>query len=68
MTINHAVLLFAAEERDGDLEFRAYDPNDVRAPMTIRFDRAAQTFLFPPRHYFDGGPVTLYEIYAGLLS
>ena len=68
MKINHAVLLFAAEERDGDLEFRAYDPNDARAPMTVRFDRAARTFLFPPRHYFDGGPVKLYEIYAGILS
>jgi hypothetical protein len=29
MTINHAVLLYDAAERDGDLEFTAYDPNDV---------------------------------------
>lgn len=68
MTINHAVLLFAAAERDGDLEFQAYDPNDASAPITLTFDRAARTFLFPPRHYFDGGPVRVYEIYAGLLS
>ena len=68
MTLNHAVLLFAAAERDGDLEFRAYDPNDAGAPITVTFDRAARTFLFPPRHYFDGGPVKVYEVYAGLLS
>jgi hypothetical protein len=68
MTINHAVLLYGAEERDGDLAFRAYDPNDASAPITVTFDRAGKTFLFPPRHYFHGGPVQIYEIYAGWLS
>ena len=68
MTINHAVLLFAAEERDGDLAFQAYDPNDASSPITVTFDRAGKTFLFPQRHYFNGGPVQVYEIYAGLLS
>ena len=68
MTINHAVLLYEAAERDGDVEFTAYDPNDVAGPITVRFDRVAGTFLFPPRDYFDGGPVKVYEIYAGMLS
>jgi len=68
MTINHAVLLYDAAERDGDLEFTAYDPNDVAGPIVVRFDRTAGTFLFPPRDYFDGGPIKVYEIYAGLLS
>jgi hypothetical protein len=68
MTINHAVLLYDATERDGDLEFTAYDPNDVAGPIVVRFDRTAGTFLFPPRDYFDGGPIKVYEIYAGMLS
>jgi hypothetical protein len=68
MTINHAVLLYDAAERDGDLEFTAYDPNDVGGPIVVRFDRTAGTFLFPPRDYFDGGPIKVYEIYAGMLS
>ena len=68
MTINHAVLLYEAAERDGDVEFTAYDPNDVAGPITVRFDRVAGTFLFPPSDYFDGGPVKIYEIYAGMLS
>jgi len=68
MTINHAVLLYDAAERDGDLEFTAYDPNDVAGPIVVRFDRPAGTFLFPPRDYFDGGPIKVYEIYAGMLS
>jgi hypothetical protein len=68
MTVNHAVLVFRAEARDGELAFTAYDPNDAGAPITMTFDHAARTFLFPPRHYFAGGPVTVYEIYAGPLS
>ena len=68
MTINHAVLLYDAAEGDGDVEFTAYDPNDVAGPIIVRFDRTAGTFLFPPRDYFDGGPIKVYEIYAGMLS
>jgi hypothetical protein len=68
MTINHAVLLFGATEDAGDLVFEAYDPNDASGPITIRFDTAAETFLFPARNYFTGGPVQVYEVYRGLLS
>ena len=68
MTINHAVLLFAATEDEGDLVFDAYDPNDASGPIAIRFDGAAGTFLFPARNYFVGGPVQVYEVYGGLLS
>jgi hypothetical protein len=68
MTINHAVLLFGATEDGGDLVFEAYDPNDASGPITIRFDGAAETFLFPARNYFTGGPVQVYEVYRGLLS
>jgi hypothetical protein len=68
MTINHAILLFDAEERDGDLVFQAYDPNDASGAITLTFDTAGQTFMVPVRNYFDGGPVKVYEIYAGLLT
>jgi hypothetical protein len=68
VTLNHAVLLFDADERDGEIVFQAYDPNDPRQAITLRFDRGARTFVFPPRAYFDGGPVKVYEIYADWLS
>ncbi len=68
MTLNHAVLLFDAEERDGDIEFHAYDPNDASGPITITFDRMGRTFMYPSRRYFDGGPIKVYEVYAGLLT
>jgi hypothetical protein len=68
VTLNHAVLLFEADEHDGEVVFQAYDPNDPAGPITLTFDRTARSFFFPPRRYFDGGPVKVYEIYAGWLS
>ena len=68
VALNHAVLLFDAEERDGEVVFQAYDPNDPAAPIAVTFDRTAGTFFFPSRRYFDGGPVKVFEVYAGLLS
>jgi hypothetical protein len=69
VSLNHALLVFDGDEDADGIHLRAYDPNDPRAPVTITFDRAAQTFVFPPRIYFAGGPIKVYEIYrAGLFG
>jgi hypothetical protein len=63
VTLNHALLVFDGDENDDGIHLNAYDPNDPSAPVTITFDRAARTFMLPPRHYFAGGPIKVYEIY-----
>jgi hypothetical protein len=63
--INHALLVFDADSRGGEIRFRAYDPNDVERPVVLVFDRASARFRFPRTPYFAGGPVNLYEIFTG---
>jgi hypothetical protein len=67
ITLNHALLVFDGDEDADGIHLRAYDPNDPSEPVTITFDRAAQTFLFPPCAYFAGGPIKVYEIYRAAL-
>jgi hypothetical protein len=63
--INHAVLVFDAEPREGEVVFRAYDPNDVDRPLELRFELERARFRFPTTAYFAGGPVDVYEIFTG---
>ncbi|MFM2082040.1 MAG: hypothetical protein RL380_731 [Verrucomicrobiota bacterium] len=63
LTINHAVLLYAATTNASGLQFLAYDPNQPRAPQPLQFDAASKTFLLPRTDYFPGGRVDAYEIY-----
>jgi hypothetical protein len=63
LTINHAVLLFAAVLHRKTISFSMYDPNDPRAPLELTFDRRTATFRFPTTAYFEGGPVKVYEVY-----
>jgi hypothetical protein len=65
LTMNHAVLLFAAVLHRKTISFSMYDPNDPRAPLELTFDRRTATFRFPTTAYFDGGPVKVYEVYHG---
>ena len=67
VSLNHALLVFDGDEDADGIHLRAYDPNDPSAPVTLTFDRAARTFMLPPRHYFAGGPIKVYEIYRGAL-
>jgi hypothetical protein len=64
--INHALLVFDAEPRPGEIRFLAYDPNDVERPVALVFDRASARFRFPRTAYFAGGPVNVYEIFTGV--
>ncbi len=65
VTINHGVVLFSAAEREGRIEFEAYDPNIPDHPVALIFDLAAQAFSFPRTHYWAGGRVSVIEIYCG---
>jgi hypothetical protein len=65
LTINHAVLLLAAEISAARIEFQAYDPNICEHPLLVSYDRRARRFEFPRTHYCAGGRVKAYEIYCG---
>ena len=64
LSINHAVLLFAARETDREIEFTAYDPNLPDTPVRLVFNRALRRFSYPAVPYFAGGRVDVYEIYC----
>ena len=66
LRINHAVVVFAAEEQDQEILFQLYDPNTPNQPETLVFNRITRTFQFPPTDYFPGGPVDVYEVYRSL--
>jgi hypothetical protein len=63
LTINHAVLLYAAKETDKEILFTTYDPNKPEHPAMLTFDRATRTFSFPFNDYWPGGRLDVYEIY-----
>lgn len=63
LTINHAVLVFAARQTERTIEFQAYDPNKPDKPKTLLFDRASRTFNFAGNDYWPGGRLDVYEIY-----
>jgi hypothetical protein len=66
ITINHAVLLYAAAEHPATIVFSVYDPNNAQAPTTLTYDRASRTFIFPATDYFEDGRVDVYEVYRSL--
>ena len=67
ITINHVVLVYAAEETPTRVRFEVYDPNDAARPVVLSFDRVTRTFSYARTRYFPGGPVNVYEIYDGAL-
>ena len=67
ITINHALLLHGARSTDTEVRFFAYDPNQPDRNLVLRYDRGQASFLYPRTRYFQGGRVSVYEIYDGLL-
>jgi hypothetical protein len=63
LSINHAVVLFAADETAREIEFTVYDPNTPTKPVQLKFNRAQRRFIFPANDYFAGGRVDVYQIY-----
>lgn len=67
LTINHALVAFAAAETSDHLRFSTYDPNTPDRVLELEFDRVLRTFRLPPTQYFIGGAVDAYEVFCGLL-
>jgi hypothetical protein len=67
ITMNHMIVVYAAEETPAEMRFFAYDPNNASAPVVLSYDRVARRFSYPRTLYFPGGPVRVYEIYDGWL-
>jgi hypothetical protein len=63
LSINHAVVIFGASQKEQEIAFQVYDPNDSAQPSVITYDRATRTFLMPSNDYFPGGRVDVYEVY-----
>ncbi len=63
LSINHALLLFEAEETSGSIDFLAYDPNDPSKPLGLTFERETRRFVLPVTHYYPGGRVDVYQVY-----
>jgi len=66
LSINHAVLLFGAQETEKEILFTTYDPNNPVKPMILTYTRATRTFSLAPNNYFPGGKVNIYQIYRNL--
>lgn len=63
LTINHAVVVYAAHQSPGEIQFTAYDPNRPSGPIALEFDCASRTFSLPANNYFPGGQLKAYEVY-----
>lgn len=68
LAINHALLVYAAEDSSEQIRFRAYDANNADTPVPLTYDRKTRRFTLPPNDYFPrGGRVDVYPIFTGLL-
>ena len=63
ITINHAVVVFAAFPTESGIRFLTYDPNYPDEPQALLYERQTRSFTFGPNKYFGGGLVNVYEIY-----
>lgn len=63
--LNHALVLYDAEEFPGGWRFRAYDPNLPGRPVDLVFEAQRGRFTLPSLPYFVGGDVSAYEVYRG---
>jgi len=62
LTINHALVLFDAKEKEKEIQFITYDPNNPEEPRIVNYDRASRTFSLAANDYFPGGRVDIYEV------
>ncbi|MFN7139719.1 MAG: hypothetical protein ACK4UN_10295 [Limisphaerales bacterium] len=68
LDVNHAILLFDAQENETAISFSVYDPNKPEKPTTLIFDRDTKNFYFPQNDYFIGGKVDVYEVYSSFVK
>jgi hypothetical protein len=62
LTINHALVIFDAQETGPQIQFSAYDPNQPSQPRMLTYDSPTRTFLLPANDYFPGGRLDVYEV------
>ena len=67
LLMNHGMVMFAATESGGGIDFEAYDPNDSEKPARLTYDASARTFLLPRNRYWAGGSLNVIEIYRSWL-
>lgn len=65
LDINHAVVVFAAEQLKDRVHYSVYDPNYTDTPKILEFDFSSRVFSFQPTFYFKGGSVTARPVYRG---
>jgi hypothetical protein len=65
LTINHGILLFSARDCGDEICFDAYDPNIPRQPVQLIYHKSTRHFSFPPAIYWNGGPLSVVEIFCG---
>ena len=63
--LNHSVMIYAAEEREGGVDYLAYDPNFPERPTKLSFDVETNAFQLERNPYFAGGTVKVYQVYRG---
>jgi len=63
LNINHGMILYDVVDRDGQVEFLAYDPNLPAGPARLSFDRGTRTFYLPRNSYWFGGNLNIIEIF-----
>jgi hypothetical protein len=63
LSINHGMVVYAAERTSDGASFLAYDPNDIARPATLSFTTDSSTFFLPTTRYWPGGRVDVIEIY-----
>ncbi len=67
LTINHAVVVYDAEQEGEDVRFSCYDPNAPEEPLLVTYRASERRFYMPRNGYFIGGRVDVYEVYRNWL-
>lgn len=63
LKINHAVVIYEAAKTAEGIDFTAYDPNNPKAPVIIRYNSTTKHFNFPETNYYEGGELDVYEVF-----
>ncbi|HXG47431.1 MAG TPA: hypothetical protein VNO52_07400 [Methylomirabilota bacterium] len=63
LSINHALVCYAAQQTPERIVFLTYDPNIATRPTELVYDRTERRFQLAPNHYFAGGRVDVYQVH-----
>ncbi|HEY1169740.1 MAG TPA: hypothetical protein VGH19_00095 [Verrucomicrobiae bacterium] len=63
LKINHAVVIYDYVKTAEGMDFTAYDSNNPKAPVVIRYNSTTKQFNFPETNYYEGGELDVYEVF-----